>query len=1031
MSLLRYNTHKCMIICRDLYYVERISRCCEPLPIMTNSSNFALRFSRYFDNSNNEDDSLPNAAKIWIVRKFSDPGYTRKKKKIVKLSVHRLDATSYVPQETETVISDTVSSESDRPSESGDTATSFSVKSELQSLEISPLYSRTDVDPVATLVDDFDDVQQKENQEPVIDPLTVDKLVTPSISLDAIKGEPRIIVSVIGCGFLYHQRKMKWMRKIEDTNSFVLKGIPETVYQYFETDMKILPSEKDEEEMVQETNTRDYNIKLLELESYINKSHFVKFGDETDNKVRVPVVLVVVNGDLETLSHVARAVQCDISVVVTKGSGGVSDLLAMCIEDIRNLRKVSPVVLNRKITEDIYTRMETAVNIIAKRYWMITIFDLISDSPESLWERLTDGIIRAWSYDQEANYSLYVPSFQTVDADVISISKYVVDIDWLSKRELFGGYCLNSSNQSNEQFKEIVSSAIIDQTTDVIRHLKNRDINFDDSFVKDLYRKTIQMNKKKEHEGHTVVDIWKNVSPEAFDYFEQDISTDQHGQTKSAKNAEFQIGNHLLKWLCFTRVGLVTCCQKTRKHESKEDLHEFEHQQGDSGFRFCVLSNNKTVAGELWTTCNNPMLTALIASCYLKAMAKIAENWFEDSLQHNLEDHSYLFSKRAEILLDKMFKHNEAMATEALDHVSEVWEYVESPLHFGHQFGMEEFISHTSTQKDANKRLYSYRNDRTANNEDNKNDIENNAEHPECAAFIKHHHQEKKWYKYITAPVSRMMIDVAFFIAVLIMFSMFLMTDMKYNSISVLEWIVSVWIIGDFIEEIFNLVGVILCLSKKAFSLYCSVLYVHMFQLVDLLYYLVILVILIFAAGTVYHANIYPNHDVKPFPDGIQNWRIWTILKIPYWQVYGEPFLDILEAFDTSDNSNCTDNTTVWRNDPTVERCPTKDWITPVIAAFYMMLSNWLLLNIVIAMFSARFNSITEKSKQKWRYHRHSVVISYENRIPSPINLIIRPLGCVCYVAKCPCCPCFKDRPKGRLCGENVEKAERACRRNN
>lgn len=59
--------------------------------------------------------------------------------------------------------------------------------------------------------------------------------------------------------------------------------------------------------------------------------------------------------------------------------------------------------------------------------------------------------------------------------------------------------------------------------------------------------------------------------------------------------------------------------------------------------------------------------------------------------------------------------------------------------------------------------------------------------------------------------------------------------------------------------------------------------------------------ILILAAGTVYHANIYPNHDVKPFPNGIQNWRIWTILKTPYWQVYGEPFLDLLEGLYTND----------------------------------------------------------------------------------------------------------------------------------
>lgn len=76
----------------------------------------------------------------------------------------------------------------------------------------------------------------------------------------------------------------------------------------------------------------------------------------------------------------------------------------------------------------------------------------------------------------------------------------------------------------------------------------------------------------------------------------------------------------------------------------------------------------------------------------------------------------------------------------------------------------------------------------------------------------------------------------------------------------------------------------------------CFIYSVSIFQLIDLLYYLVILMILIVAAGTVYHANIYPNYDVKPLPDGIQNWRIWTVLRIPYWQVYGELFLDTLEG---------------------------------------------------------------------------------------------------------------------------------------
>lgn len=50
------------------------------------------------------------------------------------------------------------------------------------------------------------------------------------------------------------------------------------------------------------------------------------------------------------------------------------------------------------------------------------------------------------------------------------------------------------------------------------------------------------------------------------------------------------------------------------------------------------------------------------------------------------------------------------------------------------------------------------------------------------------------------------------------------------------------------------------------------------------------------AAGIVYHANIYPNHTVTAFSRNIWDWQIWSILNIPYWQVYGELYLDIIEG---------------------------------------------------------------------------------------------------------------------------------------
>lgn len=43
----------------------------------------------------------------------------------------------------------------------------------------------------------------------------------------------------------------------------------------------------------------------------------------------------------------------------------------------------------------------------------ITIFDLIRDTPESLWERLTDGIMRAWSYDQGKYMTKHIKDQQT------------------------------------------------------------------------------------------------------------------------------------------------------------------------------------------------------------------------------------------------------------------------------------------------------------------------------------------------------------------------------------------------------------------------------------------------------------------------------------------------------------------------------------------------------------------------------------------------------------------------------------------
>lgn len=48
------------------------------------------------------------------------------------------------------------------------------------------------------------------------------------------------------------------------------------------------------------------------------------------------------------------------------------------------------------------------------------------------------------------------------------------------------------------------------------------------------------------------------------------------------------------------------------------------------------------------------------------------------------------------------------MAKEAMDYVCDIWDLSESPIHFSHQYNIEEFISHSHVQKEADKRMYAY-----------------------------------------------------------------------------------------------------------------------------------------------------------------------------------------------------------------------------------------------------------------------------------------------------------------------------------
>lgn len=104
---------------------------------------------------------------------------------------------------------------------------------------------------------------------------------------------------------------------------------------------------------------------------------------------------------------------------------------------------------------------------------------------------------------------------------------------------------------------------------------------------------------------------------------------------------------------------------------------------------------------------------------------------------------------------------------------------------------------------------------------------------------------------------------------------------------------------------------------------------------------------------------------------------------------------------DQSDETNCTNINSIWESDTSINRCPQEDWTVQAIAAIYLLFSNLLLVNLVIAMFSYTFERVQENSEKLWRFERYTVINDYDWRIPSPINLVFLPYRLCGYLHQC------------------------------
>uniref|UniRef100_A0A8D8RTN9 Transient receptor potential cation channel trpm n=1 Tax=Cacopsylla melanoneura TaxID=428564 RepID=A0A8D8RTN9_9HEMI len=140
----------------------------------------------------------------------------------------------------------------------------------------------------------------------------------------------------------------------------------------------------------------------------------------------------------------------------------------------------------------------------------------------------------------------------------------------------------------------------------------------------------------------------------------------------------------------------------------------------------------------------------------------------------------------------------------------------------------------------------------------------------------------------------------------------------------------------------------------------------------NMIYFVVLLLVVLMSFGVCRQSIL--------FPDSEPSWSLAReVFFQPYFMLYGEVFANKIYPPD------CTDNPV---NDDEA-KCVSGRWVPPLVMSMYLLVSNILLVNLLIAVFNNIFMEINAISHQVWMFQRFTVVMEYEQKPALPPPFII------------------------------------------
>ncbi|RVE69012.1 hypothetical protein OJAV_G00073620 [Oryzias javanicus] len=150
----------------------------------------------------------------------------------------------------------------------------------------------------------------------------------------------------------------------------------------------------------------------------------------------------------------------------------------------------------------------------------------------------------------------------------------------------------------------------------------------------------------------------------------------------------------------------------------------------------------------------------------------------------------------------------------------------------------------------------------------------------------------------------------------------------------------------------------------------------------DVFFFLFFLAVWLLAYGVANQALLY-SYDPR------STWIFRRVFYRPYLHIFGQIPINEMDA-DKLDTMNCTNDVT--EIEAGAEPCidTYANWLVVLLLVIYLLFTNIVLVNMLIAMFSYTFSKVQEHSDTYWKYQRYNLIVEYQSRpsLPPPFIII-------------------------------------------